>query len=73
MIEDGTDADEGITAEELTDLAFGMFTIFAGQKIAESGRQFYIEIEKEDVLPELKSLVDEFSAQYPELAEPLLM
>lgn len=73
MIEDGTDADEGITAEELTDLAFGMFTIFAGQKIAESGRQFYIEIEKEDILPELKSLVDEFSAQYPELAEPLLM
>ena len=73
MIEDGNDADEAITAEELTDLAFGMFTIFAGQKIAESGRQLYTEIDKESILPELKSLVEEFSKLYPELAEPLLM
>ena len=74
MIDTGESVEEDIiTAEEMTDLAFGMFTIFAGQALAADGRYLFSEIGKESAEDTFAGLVSRFGVQYPELAEPLDM
>ncbi|HJJ36613.1 MAG TPA: DUF1917 domain-containing protein, partial [Methanocorpusculum sp.] len=74
MIDTGESAEEDIiTAEDMTDLAFGMFTIFAGQALAKDGRYLFSEIEKDSAQGTIADLVSSFGAQYPELLEPLEM
>ena len=74
MYEDEQIAEEEITADELTDLAFGMFTIFSEQRLeAEGSRLFEIVESGEDILDKITELFAEFSDTYPLLAEPLSM
>lgn len=74
MFDTGESAEEEVvTAEELTDLAFGMFTIFASQTFAADGKYLFSEIETESAAETFTGLVSAFGAQYPELAEPLEM
>ena len=73
MFEDGDYTEDEITADELTDLAFGMFTIFAVRRLAAVGKQFYAEIESADAKAVFESFRGEFSLQYPDLAEPIAM
>ena len=74
MYEDEQIADEELTADELTDLAFGMFTIFAEQHLeAEGMRLFEIVESGEDILEKITALCEAFSLECPLLAEPLSM
>lgn len=74
MFEDEQGADDEVTAEELTDLAFGMFSIFAEQYLEKSGLYLFSEIEAgHDLVPLMTETVRAFSEAYPMLAEPLEM
>ncbi|MDO5846277.1 MAG: DUF1917 domain-containing protein [Methanocorpusculum sp.] len=74
MFEDEQSADEEVTAEELTDLAFGMFTIFAEQYLEKNGLYLFSEIEAgHDIVPLMTETVRGFADAYPMLAEPLAM
>ncbi|HJJ32196.1 MAG TPA: DUF1917 domain-containing protein [Methanocorpusculum sp.] len=74
MTDDEQINDIDVSAEELTDLAFGMFTIFVEQSLSSEGKQLYSEIETtDDMLPRLESFISKFSEEYPMLAVPLEM
>lgn len=74
MNENGEFAEEEVvTVEELTDLAFGMFTIFASQELANQGKQLYSEINAPEAAAELATIAAEFCEMYPMLKEPLEM
>lgn len=74
MYEDEQVAEEEITADELADLAFGMFTIFAEQRLeAEGTRLFEIVESGEDILDKITALADAFAEECPLLAEPLAL
>ncbi|HJJ47075.1 MAG TPA: DUF1917 domain-containing protein [Methanocorpusculum sp.] len=64
----------GVSTEELTDLAFGMFTIFVEQSLSAEEKHLYSEIETaDDLIPRLRSFIKAFSEEYPMLATPLEM
>ena len=74
MYEDEQIAEDELTADELTDLAFGMFTIFAEQHLeAEGMRLFEIVESGEDILEKISALYEAFSIECPLLSEPLSM
>jgi len=73
MIEDGQYEEDEVTVDQLTDFAFGMFTIFVEQSLSTEGKQLYVEIETDDILPRLEKYVQLFSTNYEILAEPLEM
>lgn len=74
MFEDEQISEEEVTADELSDLAFGMFTIFSEQRLEADGcRLFEIVESGEDILPKITALYTEFSAEYPLLAESLAL
>lgn len=76
MFEDELIADdaEEVTVDELTDLAFGMFTIFVENYLEKDGRYLFTSIDAgEDLLLDIARLADEFEKEYPVLAEPLQM
>jgi len=72
-IEDEQCEEEEVTVNQLTDFAFGMFTVYAEQSLSEEGKVLYSEIENDDFLPKLEKLVIDFSTNYEMLAEPLAM
>jgi len=71
MIEDEQYADDEVTIDQLTDFAFGMFTIYAEQSFSNEGKHLFAEIEKDDIIPRMEKLVESFSISYELLAEPL--
>ncbi len=67
-------AEEDVTVDELTDLAFGMFTIFAERRLEAEGSQLFSLVEEgADLLPTISELAAEFADECPVLAEPLAM
>lgn len=61
-----------IDSVELTDLAFGMFTIFVEQQLEKKGTCLYKEVEEGRDLTDLcDALFQEFCAEYEVLNEPL--
>jgi len=62
-----------VTVDQLTDFAFGMFTVYVEQSLSAEGKVLYSEIENDNILPKLEKLVNDFSTNYEMLAEPLAM
>jgi hypothetical protein len=59
---------EGITTEELTDLAFGMFTIFVEQHLKKEKTCLYCEVEAGgDLTSFCETLFVTFTEEYPQL------
>lgn len=73
MFEDEDCAQEEITAEELTDFAFGLFTVYAAQRFGTEGRRMYAELSSPDTPALLEAVSADFAAACPDLAEPLSM
>lgn len=71
--ENSVDEDEIVTAEELTDFAFGMFTIFAAQSLDGAGKQLFSAVEESDAKQTFELLLSKFITQYPMLGESLEM
>jgi hypothetical protein len=65
---------EKIAAEELTDLAFGMFTIFVEQRLKKEKTCLYREIEAgRDLTSFCETLLITFTEEYPQLTRALAM
>lgn len=73
MFEDEDCVGEEITAEELTDFAFGLFTVYAAQRFEAEGKRLYGELASPDTAAVLNALSADFAALCPDMAEPLSM
>jgi hypothetical protein len=74
MFEDEQNTDDEITTEELTDLAFGMFTIFTERHLEAEGTYLFSEVQAgRDLASVCSALIPDFEGIYPMLAEPLAM
>lgn len=73
MPEDCThECEEEIMTEELTDLAFGMFTIFMEQQLEKEGTCLYREVEAGlDLIVRCETFLTAFILEYPPLAPAL--
>ncbi len=60
-----------ITAEELTDFAFGMLTVFAELSLVVEGDPLFSAIDADDASPVFTTISAKFAQQYPMLTEPL--
>ncbi|MDO5844138.1 MAG: DUF1917 domain-containing protein [Methanocorpusculum sp.] len=64
--------DDEFTPEELTDLAFGMFSIFVEQHLEKKGKYLFKCVEENKDLKDVcEKLMKEFTSEYPSLEEPL--
>jgi len=71
MIDDGLAGEEDFTTEELTDLVFGMFTLYTEKRLQENGQHLFQIVKKgEDLLPVCKEYANGFLAEYPVFEEP---
>ena len=71
--DDFENTEEEFSDDELTDLAFGMFTIFIEKHLEKGGSSLYREVESgHDINAFCVDLLQQFVSEYPPLAEPLL-
>ena len=69
-----TESGEEIMTEELTDLAFGMFTIFMEQQLEKEETYLYREVEAgTDLTARCETLLAAFTEEYPPLVPALAM
>ena len=73
MFKDEDCAEDEITAEELTDFAFGLFTVYAAQRFEAEGKRLYAELSSPDTAAVLNAVSADFAALCPDMAEPLSM
>ena len=71
--DDFENTEEEFSTDELTDLAFGMLTIFIEQHLETKGSYLFREVESgQDIDALCVSQIQKFVAEYPPLADPLL-
>lgn len=74
MTEDEPLDTEEILTQELTDLAFGMFTLFMEQQLERQGTSLYREVEAGmDLTGRCESFLPTFTGEYPPLAVPIAL
>lgn len=71
MTDDELATEEDYTTEELTDLVFGMFTIYTEKYLETKGTHLFELVKKgEDMTAMCEELAEEFLTEYPVFKEP---